>query len=94
MQRSENVEYQLIPPPEIAPPSVKHLPFAKRVALWAELVDECEALLLAGLRNRIGPEGDLHAAYREWYARYMKNHEAGQIQFLQNLSRRERPNGN
>jgi hypothetical protein len=88
------MENQLIPPPDFAPPSVKHLPFAKRIELWANLVDSCDALLLAGLSARIGPEGDLHAAYREWYARYMEEHDKAQIEFLRNLSRRERPDDN
>jgi hypothetical protein len=78
-----------IPPPELAPPSVKHLPLAKRIELWAELVDGCEAFLLAGLCSRIGPDGDLHAAYREWYLRSMEDRERAQIQYLANLSRRE-----
>ena len=85
---------QLIPPPDRASPSVKHLPFAKRIELWAELVDSCEAMLLAGLRSRIGPEGDLHAAYRDWYTRQMRNHDKAQVEFLENLSRRERSSGN
>ena len=86
---ASKMDNQLIPPPELAPPSVKHLPVAKRFELWANLVDDCEALLLSGLRRRIGPEGDLQAAYREWYARHMDDHEEAQIQFLENLSRRE-----
>ena len=84
---------QLIPPPDLAPPSVKHLPLAKRIELWADLVDTSEAFLLAGLRGRIGPEGDLQAAYREWYARRMEDHERAQIRFLENLSRREAASG-
>ncbi|MEX2171784.1 MAG: hypothetical protein WD851_20865 [Pirellulales bacterium] len=79
---------QLIPPPELAPPSVKHLPLAKRIELWSELVDESEALLLAGLRAKIGPDGDLQAAYREWYARHMEEHDHAQHAMLANLSRR------
>ena len=66
---------QLIPAPDLAAPSVKHLPFEKRIQLWAELVDACEAFLRAGLRSRIGPQGDLQAAYRHWYARTMEEHE-------------------
>ena len=85
---------QLIPPPELAPPSVKHLSLEKRVELWANLVNSCEALLLAGLRQRIGPAGDLQAAYREWYARYTVERERAHIQFLENLSRREAACGN
>ena len=91
---NEFMENQLIPPPELAPPSVKHLPLEKRFELWANLVDGCEAFLLAGLRSRVGPEGDLQAAYRDWYARCMENHERVQIRFLENLSRREASGGN
>jgi hypothetical protein len=87
------MESQLIPPPDLAPPSVKHLPLEKRIELWANLVDSCEALLLSGLRSRIGPEGDLPAAYREWYARSMEDHDRAQIEFLTNLSRREKAIG-
>lgn len=49
---------QLIPPPELAPPSVKHLPLAKRIELWVELNDICDAFVIAGLKARVGPEGD------------------------------------
>jgi hypothetical protein len=87
------MKHQLLPPPPLAPPSVKHLALEKRIELWANLVDGCEAFLLAGLRSRIGPDGDLQAAYRDWYARRMDYHERAQIQFLQNLSRREAPHG-
>jgi hypothetical protein len=83
------MEPQLIPPPNLAPPSVKHLALAKRIELWANLLDGCEAFLLAGLRSRIGPDGDLQAAFRDWYSRQMEEHERVQIQFLENLSQRE-----
>jgi len=66
---------EFIPPPDLAPPSVKHLSLAKRIELWKQLVDDCEALLLAGLRR-------------------MEDRENEQIQFLENLSRRERGCGN
>lgn len=84
---------QLIAPPELAPPSVKHLSLEKRVELWAELVDESEALVVAGLRARIGPDGDLQAAYRDWYARRMQEHERMLRSLLDNLSRHEAKNG-
>jgi hypothetical protein len=84
---------QLIPPPELASPSVAHLPLSKRIELWTQLVDESEALLLAGLRARIGPEDDLHAAYRQWYARHMEDHDRRLIVMLENLSRREKLHG-
>jgi hypothetical protein len=80
---------QLIPPPELAPPSVKHLPLAKRIELWIQLVDESDALVMAGLRAKIGPDGDLRAAFREWHARHMEKHDRMQVALAENLSRRE-----
>ena len=84
---------ELIPSPELAPPSVKHLPLAKRIELWEQLVDESEALLLSGLRARIGPDGDLVAAYREWYSRHMEEHDRMQFALAANLSHRETDRG-
>jgi len=84
---------QLIPPPDLAPPSVRHLPLGRRIQLWGDLLDRCDAFLLASLRDRIGPEGDLQAVYRQCYARYQQDHERAQIQFLENLSRREAARG-
>lgn len=73
--------------------SLRHLPLATRIKLWAELVDEGEALLKAGLRSKIGPTGDLEAAYREWYTRRMQQHDIRQAELAENLSRRERKHG-
>ena len=87
------MQSQLIPPPAVAPPSVKHLPLVKRIELWYELVDENEVLLLAGLRARIGPHGDLKAAYRDWQDRHLEDQDRGLIALLENLSRREAQDG-
>ncbi len=38
----------------------------ERFRIWKDLMDTCEQLLLAGLRHKIGPDGDLNQAYREW----------------------------
>ncbi|MEX2316925.1 MAG: hypothetical protein WD669_07225 [Pirellulales bacterium] len=84
---------QLIPPPQLAPPSVKHLPLEKRIELWAQLVDEADALVLAGLRIKIGPNGDLKSAYRDWYTRHMAEHDRQQVSFAENLSRKEADHG-
>jgi hypothetical protein len=84
---------QLILPPELAPPSVAHLPLEKRIEIWADLVDENEALVLAGLRAKVGPEGDVESAYRQWYARHMEEHDRMLISLFENLSRREAGNG-
>jgi hypothetical protein len=84
---------QLIPTPEMAPPSVRHLPLEKRIQLWAELVDEGDALVRSSLRAKIGANGDLHAAYRDWYARFMEEHDRNQIRLADNLTQRERGHG-
>jgi hypothetical protein len=80
---------QLIPPPEFAPPSVKHLPLEKRIEMWPELVDQNEALLLAGLRAKISPKGDLPQAYREWCERHIEEHDRMLIAFAFNLPARK-----
>ncbi len=66
---------QLIPPPELAPPIPDGLTPEQRVALWADLYNAGEKLLLAGLRRDIGPDGDLIQAYRDWLRRYYDDHD-------------------
>jgi hypothetical protein len=87
------MQSQLIPPPELAPPSVKHLPLAKRIELWEDSVNENEVFLRAGLRAKLGRDSDLDAAYRQWYARRMDEHDRMQAALAANLSRREAGNG-
>jgi hypothetical protein len=31
-----------------------------------------DKLLLAGLRAKVGPDGDIGAAYRRWYSEHMR----------------------
>ncbi|MCO6044996.1 hypothetical protein NG895_13890 [Aeoliella sp. ICT_H6.2] len=83
----------LIPSADTAPPSIRHLPLAKRVELWYELVDEADALVKAGLRGRLKSEDELAAAYREWYVRKMEQHDRDQVRMLQRLAEREVGNG-
>lgn len=51
-----------LPPVAPAPEVVK-----RRMEEWYQAMELSNAMLLAGLRRRIGPDGDLQAAYREWY---------------------------
>jgi hypothetical protein len=44
------------------------------VAAWLDLMTACEEMLLAGLRRQVGPDGDVMAAYREWYTGQMEDH--------------------
>ena len=59
------------------------------VAAWLDLMRAGDKLLRAGLRMEIGPDGDLEAAYRRWYADRCDEHTKTLIRMLSELSRRE-----
>ena len=59
-----------------------------RIAQWCEAVDASEQFLLAGLRLKIGPEGDLQAAYRQWYEDHMREHDRMLIHLAEEFTRR------
>jgi hypothetical protein len=79
---------QMIHPPGMEPEVPDWLTADQRVALWADLLDANEALLLAGFRHQIGPAGDLREAYRCWYAQQMEEHDRSMRQLAENLHRR------
>lgn len=43
----------------------------------------------AELREKIGPDGDLNAAFQEWYDEQMREHVEGIVLMLRNLHRLE-----
>ena len=79
---------QLIPPPELAPPIPEDATPEQCIAMWLDLTSACEQFLLAGLRREIGPDGDLQAAYRQWYARQMEEHHQTVFRMMQEFERR------
>ena len=79
---------QLLPPPELAPPIPAGLTVQRRISFWIDLMDACEQFLLAGLRRNIGAQGDLRAAFREWYAQHMLEHDETMLRMIQELNRR------
>jgi hypothetical protein len=79
---------QLIPPPESAPPIPKDATPEQCIGLWVDLMNACEQFLLAGLRREIGPDGDLHAAYRRWYAQQMEEHHQTVLRMMRESERR------
>jgi hypothetical protein len=79
---------QLLPDPDLAPPAPEGLSPEQRIALWVDLMDACEQFLLAGLRREVGPDGDVHAAYRRWYAGQMEEHDRNMQYMAENLNRR------
>ena len=42
----------------------------RRWAAWHQAMELSHEMLMMGLRQKIGPKGDLQAAYRDWYERY------------------------
>ena len=46
----------------------------QRLAMWVEVMDACDAFLLAGLKEEVGEE-NVPAAYRAWYRRTMEDHD-------------------
>ena len=58
------------------------------IRAWLDLMETCEQFLLAGLRREIGPNGDLKAAYRRWYAEQMEEHDQMMLHLMQAFDRR------
>ena len=91
--REETMANQLIPPPDLAPVVPPESTPEQRIALWVDLMNAGEQFLLAGLRRKIGPDGDLRAAYREWYAEQMLEHDRMMRRLVEELDRRSRSHG-
>jgi hypothetical protein len=62
---------------------------AKRIEMWAQMMDEAEQFLMAGFRSRVGATGDCVQAYRQWYDRRMEDHDRTMQHFVTELRRRE-----
>jgi hypothetical protein len=45
--------------------------------------------LRAGLRRKLGPDGDVEAAYLEWYNRQMEEHDKTLRRVLQRINEAE-----
>jgi len=79
---------QPLSPAELAPPVPEGATPQQCIAMWMDLVDACEQFLLAGLRRQIGPDGDLQAAYRRWYADQAEEHYRALRHMAESFNRR------
>jgi hypothetical protein len=57
-------------------------PNPRAAAEWLATMYATDAIQLAGLRRKIGPAGDLQAAYRRSYEAHMREHDAALIAML------------
>jgi len=78
----------LLAPPDLAPSVPDNATPEQCIAMWVDLMNACEQFLLAGLRREIGPEGDLKAAYRRWYAEQMEEHDRTMLHMVREFNRR------
>jgi hypothetical protein len=56
-------------------------------AIWLDLMRTCDKFLMAGLRQEIGADGDILAAYQKWYANWCEEHDRAVINMLSRLER-------
>jgi hypothetical protein len=66
------------------------LPNPRAAAEWLAVMRATDAIQLAGLRRKIGPEGDLQAAYRQSYEAHMREHDSALIAMLRAPSKERR----
>jgi len=83
------VAEQKIGPGDLGPSVAEGVTAQQCVGAWLDLMGTCEQFLLAGLRREIGPGGDLQAAYRQWYAKQMEEHDRMMLHLLEEFARRE-----
>jgi hypothetical protein len=60
------------------------------IRAWIDVMNAFDRDLLAALRQEIGPEGDLIAAYRRWYANEMEEHDRMLLHMMEEFERRSR----
>jgi len=79
---------QLLFDPDLAPAVPEGLTSEQRIALWVDVMKASDEFLFAGLRREVGPDGDIHAAYRRWYADQMEEHDRTMRRMVENMARR------
>jgi hypothetical protein len=73
---------QLIPPADLAPPSISHLSPHDRARLWAQMVDEGDRLVFEGFLRRHGDQAAARRAFDEWLARREADATPAKIRML------------
>ena len=70
---------------------------AENFARWRAAMEASHTMLMAGLRDRVGPDGDIEAAYREWNddrrSRKMRAYERAAQRYAERQAEAKRNNG-
>ena len=83
----------LLPATDLAPALPPGLTPEQRIDAWLDLMEACDEFLLAGLRLKVGPGGDVQAAYRQWYAELMAEHDRTMQHLVEEFNRRSDKDG-
>jgi hypothetical protein len=75
---------ELIPPSDLDHTLPDNLSHEQLVSLWLDVLEAGDAMLLAGIKARLPPDGDARAAYRAWYEEYAREH----FDMLERMARR------
>jgi hypothetical protein len=59
------------------------MPNPRASAEWLAVMHATDVIQLAGLRHKLGPDGDIQAAYRRSYETHMLEHDKALIAMLQ-----------
>lgn len=84
---------QLIPPADLAPPSIAHLSPLDRARLWAQMVDEGDRLVFEGFLRRHGDQAAARRAFDEWLARRDEEATSAKIRMLRARRPKEHRHG-
>jgi hypothetical protein len=59
------------------------------VELWADVMETCHQLLVAGLRASVGEGGNVVEAYRQWYEQEMLTHDRMIVRMAERFNQRQ-----
>jgi hypothetical protein len=84
---------ELIPPPELDHPLPPNLTQEQLVAIWLDLLETSEQMLIAGLKATLPPGADIREAVRQVYEERSREHLEGLVRIAERLNEIEARNG-
>lgn len=66
--------HELIPPRGLDHPPPGGLSRERLVALWLEMIETSDQMLMAGFRATLPSEAEARDAFRRWYEQYYREH--------------------